>query len=85
MNDGTNKTGRPKSKAPGILFKLSRPMEKYLRRESEKTGKSMVRIVEELLEYRSRFRSFPPPTTIRPPTAGGLQKELMPINAEVTQ
>jgi hypothetical protein len=55
-----NKVGRPKKKANGILLKFLPAVEQYLRKESQRTDKTMVRIVEEMLEYRARFKSWPP-------------------------
>jgi hypothetical protein len=48
------KPGRTQTKAKGVLFKLKKPLNKFLRDEARKTGKTMVRIVEELLEASIR-------------------------------
>jgi len=56
------KTGRPKTKGPGILFKFQFEKESFLRAESNKEGKTMVRFIEDLLEFRKQFKSteWPP-------------------------
>lgn len=52
--------GRKRVKGNGMLFKFPKDLEKYLRSESESSGKTMVRIIEELLRYRSQFKTWPP-------------------------
>lgn len=47
-------------KAKTLPLKLRKDLDKYLRAESKRTGKTMVRLVEELLEYRRCFKNFPP-------------------------
>lgn len=54
-------------KAKPMLIKLRTDLDKYLRDEvkrakkkNPKTATTMVGIIEELLEYRRQFKSFPP-------------------------
>jgi hypothetical protein len=54
------KRGRKKVKAKAMLFKLKKPIAKFLRGESRRSGKDMVQIVEEMLQYRMRFPAWPP-------------------------
>lgn len=50
-----SKRGRP-LKGKGMLFKFKPNCEKFIREESEKSGKTMVRILEEIIEARSKFK-----------------------------
>lgn len=52
----TKSHGPIKSKANPIPFKFKKPLAKFLRSEAKRTGKTMVRIVEELLEYRMSLK-----------------------------
>jgi hypothetical protein len=45
--------GRPPSKAKPMLFKFKKPVAKFLRNEARRQGKTMVRILEEMLEERA--------------------------------
>lgn len=52
--------GRPAVKAKPTLFKFRKDLDAYLRDESDRLGQTMVKFVEEMLEYRRRFKTFPP-------------------------
>lgn len=56
----SNRHIRRLRKAKMIPFRFRKPIEKYLRRESRREGKTMLRIIEEMLEYRAQFRTWPP-------------------------
>lgn len=47
-------TGEP------LLLKLRVDLDEWVRAESRKTGKPMVRIIEDLLAYRLKFKVWPP-------------------------
>ncbi len=47
-------------KAKPMLIKLRKDLDSFLRKEAKRSGKTMVLILEELLEYRRRFKTFPP-------------------------
>lgn len=60
MRRAPTKKGRKTIKAKGRLMKFRKDLDAYLHSESEKSGKPMTLIVEELLEYRRNFKTFPP-------------------------
>jgi hypothetical protein len=51
-----SKRGRPKIKGSAMLFNFRPECEKFIRDEAEKTGKTMVRILEEIIVARSKFK-----------------------------
>lgn len=50
------KGGRPKVKGEAIPFKFRPDLEEFLRGEAARTGKPMVLILEEQLEYRRSLK-----------------------------
>lgn len=57
-----NHPGRPngKKKDAPYLLKLNRELGSFVRKQSSKTGKTRLRIIEELIEYRMQFKVWPP-------------------------
>lgn len=51
---------KPFTKGKMIPFKFRPEAEKTLREASASSGKTMVRILEELLEFRASFKTWPP-------------------------
>lgn len=61
--------GRKPTKGKPMLFKFKKGLGIYLQREgNKKGGKNMTQILEELIQYRMRFKSWPP--TSEKPTTG---------------
>lgn len=48
--------GRPTTKANPILFCLRKDLDAFLRREANRTGMTMVRVVERMLEERRALK-----------------------------
>lgn len=57
--------GRPAVKAKPTLLKLRKDLDTYLRSESDRLGQTMVRFVEDMLEHRRRFKTFPPTNQLK--------------------
>jgi hypothetical protein len=43
-----------------MIFRLEKSLAEFLREEAEKSNKTMTAILEELLAYRRKFKSWPP-------------------------
>lgn len=52
--------GRKRIKGKPMLFKFKKGLGIYLRRTAKKSNRDMVEILEELIQYRMRFKSWPP-------------------------
>lgn len=55
--------GRKKIKNSGILFKFKPDLESFLRVQSDRDGKTMVRFIEDLLDFRALCKVWPPKIT----------------------
>lgn len=52
--------GRKTTKKTGILFKFKPDRESFLRNQSDKDGQTMVRFIEDLLDFRALCKTWPP-------------------------